>query len=671
MRRNMEGLLPWRVWVRGEASRRRGPPSVPLGSRIGITRVSRPSCSRVMPAHPSTLASRITRRENAAFVGRDARAAGRRDPVRRRRDRQRPARPRARRDRQERPAARDPPPRRAGRLDAVRGRRPRPDARPGRGRARAGGRVERGASAGPDRHLRADERARRLPALDAPAVPPRARSRGRRRPRRARSPAGSRTAGRPSRSSSRSRPLSAARSGRAARAPRARRRRPRRGDRALGRRPAAGPAARRGRRAGRSDVGAGRRGGGAAGPPTARGRGHARRPVRGRLRARVRRARRHARATRRRPARLDARAALRWLGGLPVRRRTPRWRDTARTRPALAAGRAGREREQDPRAGGREPPFPCAGRRARADDRPRRSRREPGRARGLQLGRRGRPPRDGACAGRRRLAPERPRARSSSASRSTCSSRATPMASRAGTRSRSGGHRVAARARRSRLSRWLAHAREESIVWRDSVDLAGDPRSRVQALLNMAAILGSGPAQPALRLPPDPGRVARRPGVQRRGRRGPRARTRRGRRRVPRARLRPGGLLGAQRDFVLRELGLAAARSIPAPSATRCATCASPTSSPAARWRAGRAPRAYGRCWRTPRSARSATPRTSACSSACWSAATSTRRPATSRGAGAASLSRRVLPPPARRLRAHGGVARRSCVSEPRGPLGV
>ena len=40
-----------------------------------------------------------------------------------------------------------------------------------------------------------------------------------------------------------------------------------------------------------------------------------------------------------------------------------------------------------------------------------------------------------------------------------------------------------------RLERWLAHAPAGSIVWRDSVDLGRDPRSRIQALLNMATIL--------------------------------------------------------------------------------------------------------------------------------------------------------------------------------------
>jgi hypothetical protein len=107
-----------------------------------------------------------------------------------------------------------------------------------------------------------------------------------------------------------------------------------------------------------------------------------------------------------------------------------------------------------------------------------------------------------------------------------------------------------------RLGRWLEHARGEAIVWRDSVDLTRDPRSRVQALLNMAAILGSGLRNPRYAyLPIDPGSRAARAfsaavgavhvpeldagGVE-----------------CHVIDYGPGGLLGAQRDFVLRELGV-------------------------------------------------------------------------------------------------------------------
>ena len=90
--------------------------------------------------------------------------------------------------------------------------------------------------------------------------------------------------------------------------------------------------------------------------------------------------------------------------------------------------------------------------------------------------------------------------------------------------------------RDERLERWLAHAPAGSIVWRDSVDLTRDPRSRVQALLNMATILRCGLANPRFAYLPIA--VARGPRLQRRGRRTPRPRARRRRRRVPRARLR-------------------------------------------------------------------------------------------------------------------------------------
>ena len=76
--------------------------------------------------------------------------------------------------------------RRAEGRDAVRGRRARPGAAAGRRRAGAGRRVDRGAPAGLDRHVRAHERARRLPALDAPPLAARERGRHRRGPRRAR-----------------------------------------------------------------------------------------------------------------------------------------------------------------------------------------------------------------------------------------------------------------------------------------------------------------------------------------------------------------------------------------------------------------------------------------------------------------------------------------------------
>ena len=136
-----------------------------------------------------------------------------------------------------------------------------------------------------------------------------------------------------------------------------------------------------------------------------------------------------------------------------------------------------------------------------------------------------------------------------------------------------------------RLGRWLAHARaREAIVWRDSVDLARDPRSRVQALLNMAAILGSGLRNPRYAyLPIDPcsrAALAFSAAVGARAR----ARARRRRRECHVLDYGPGGLLGAQRDLVHRELGVAPRRSTrrrarraaqPAPprAPARCARC--------------------------------------------------------------------------------------------------
>jgi hypothetical protein len=110
-----------------------------------------------------------------------------------------------------------------------------------------------------------------------------------------------------------------------------------------------------------------------------------------------------------------------------------------------------------------------------------------------------------------------------------------------------------------RLGRWLAHATGDTIVWRDSVDLARDPRSRVQALLNMATILRCGLRNPRYAyLPIDPGSRAARAFSAAVGAA-----------RVPELDAGgvechvldygPGGLLGAQRDLVLRELGVAPA----------------------------------------------------------------------------------------------------------------
>ncbi len=105
-----------------------------------------------------------------------------------------------------------------------------------------------------------------------------------------------------------------------------------------------------------------------------------------------------------------------------------------------------------------------------------------------------------------------------------------------------------------RLGRWLAHARgREAIVWRDSVSHL----PRVQALLNMATILRSGLRNPRYAyLPIDP-----------RSRAALAFSAAVGAQRVPELDFGgwechvldygPSGLLGAQRDLVRRELGLA------------------------------------------------------------------------------------------------------------------
>ncbi|HUZ28539.1 MAG TPA: hypothetical protein VMU90_04815, partial [Solirubrobacteraceae bacterium] len=61
------------------------------------------------------------------------------------------------------------------------------------------------------------------------------------------------------------------------------------------------------------------------------------------------------------------------------------------------------------------------------------------------------------------------------------------------------------------LGPWLEHAQASShlgdaVLWRDSIDLTGDPRGRVQAMLGMAGILRSGAPNPRFAyMPIDPG----------------------------------------------------------------------------------------------------------------------------------------------------------------------
>ena len=118
---------------------------------------------------------------------------------------------------------------------------------------------------------------------------------------------------------------------------------------------------------------------------------------------------------------------------------------------------------------------------------------------------------------------------------STCSSRATPRAAPCGySIAYTAGERPAVRD--ERLERWLAHAPAGSIVWRDSVDLTRDPRSRIQALLNMAAILRCGLPNPRYAYLPIASRAGQAFSAAVGARHRPRARRRR--RAVPRARLR-------------------------------------------------------------------------------------------------------------------------------------
>ncbi len=115
------------------------------------------------------------------------------------------------------------------------------------------------------------------------------------------------------------------------------------------------------------------------------------------------------------------------------------------------------------------------------------------------------------------------------------------------------------------LGPWLAHARAqagEAIVWRDSVDFTRDPRSRVQALLNMSAILRSGLRNPRYAyLPIGRGDRAAHAFAAAVGAVHV-AELDRGAVECHVLDYGPGGLLGAQRDVVLRELGRARAAAI-------------------------------------------------------------------------------------------------------------
>jgi hypothetical protein len=117
------------------------------------------------------------------------------------------------------------------------------------------------------------------------------------------------------------------------------------------------------------------------------------------------------------------------------------------------------------------------------------------------------------------------------------------------------------------LGRWLRHARAltpdgNAVLCRDTVDFTGDPRARVQAMLNVAAVLRSGLANPRwCYLPIDPRRAdvvafATALGARRVDDLGIGAG---GDLRIECHLLDcgPGGVLGLQRDLVYVELGLA------------------------------------------------------------------------------------------------------------------
>ncbi len=116
------------------------------------------------------------------------------------------------------------------------------------------------------------------------------------------------------------------------------------------------------------------------------------------------------------------------------------------------------------------------------------------------------------------------------------------------------------------LGPWLAHAAAdaslgEAVLWHDSVDLTGDPRGRVQAMLGVAGVLRSGAVNPRFAyLPinpanPDAIAFAQALGAQRFAG----LDLALGDRRIECYRIDygPGGLLAAQRAVVYAELGLA------------------------------------------------------------------------------------------------------------------
>jgi hypothetical protein len=123
------------------------------------------------------------------------------------------------------------------------------------------------------------------------------------------------------------------------------------------------------------------------------------------------------------------------------------------------------------------------------------------------------------------------------------------------------------------LGPWVAHARAsahlgDAVLWRDSIDLTGDPRGRVQAMLGMAGILRSGAPNPRFAYMPIDPRMhaavsfAKELGATHLEELGVELDSRR--MECYRVDYGPGGLLAAQRARVYQELGLPSPQESPA-----------------------------------------------------------------------------------------------------------
>ena len=199
----------------------------------------------------------------------------------------------------------------------------------------------------------------------------------------------------------------------------------------------------------------------------------------------------------------------------------------------------------------------------------------------------------------------------------------------------------AGRARRAARSAGSRTRPRDSIVWRDSVDLTRDPRSRVQALLNMAAILRCGLPNPRYAYLP----------IDARARAGPSA---------------PRSARATSPSSTPAASSATCSTTGPAGCSARCATacCARPGASRST------SARRCAACTCPARSRRTVRARLEDAVERAFGDTADERllrdvlvrgyfdpaRQPRARGAGAASLPRRVLPPPALGLRARGGV---------------